>query len=80
MVDIVGDLRVEVPQRVVGERCEMNNSIIALQFVCSDVTDVFAHPRYVGQGPTGCIVAIPVEFAVESVNLMARLLQERNHD
>ena len=73
MVDLVGDVRVQVPERIVGQRREVNDRVEALQASCLDVSQVesslgdIVNPR--------CERTLPEEVAVETGHLVAGIEQ-----
>ena len=78
MVDVVGRLRVEVSDRVVADRGEMDHGVEADEILAVDVSDVGAHRLDLGwRRPER---AGGEEVGVEADDLVARPLQHGHED
>ena len=71
MVDLVGRLRVEVPERVVANRGEVDHRVEAEQVLAFDVPDV--HLQAIGLRGMRAESAGGEQVGVDSENLVPRL-------
>jgi len=75
-VDVVGEVGVEVAERVVGEGAQVDDGVYALQVLGGDVAQVDVEERdLVGRGPE---VAIVEETGVEADDVDALPAKKRN--
>ncbi len=78
MVDVIGLLGLEVPDRVVGQRREVHDRVEALEVPRGDVAQVRAQLRHGGQGIAHH--AVGEVAGVKAGDLVAVLDEERCHD
>jgi len=76
VVDVVGDLRVQVPERVVGDGGQVNDRVEAAQVLDADVADV--HPQGRHRGGLRPERAALVQRAVQADDLVSSLYQTRD--
>ena len=77
MVDVVGQLGVEVAEGVVRQRREVHDGVEALEVALDDIAGVLADRR---DAHAGAEAAALEEVDVEADDLVARLLQKRHQD
>src|SRR5262249_52526845 len=80
VINLVGDIRTEIAQRIVGQSRQMDDGIEPREIADIDVANILANMRHVEDVAAGGKRAAFVEMAIETDNLIARLQQHRNHD
>ena len=80
MVDGVGQIRVEIAERIVGERREMNDGVEAFKIVGERVARVLGDGRERRNDAARVIGATPVEVDVIAGDVMPGGAQKRRHD
>ena len=81
MVDLVGELGVEVAERIVGQAGEMDDGVEADEVGVLDVADVLADRRDVIRRAEPVAEGAPlVKVAVEAGHVMAALAEQRYED
>ena len=78
VVDVVGAIGVQIAQRVVGQGCEVDDGVKALQLGTPHVAQIGLDPRDFRR--TGAEYAALKEPAVEADDRMPRSLKHRHHD
>jgi hypothetical protein len=78
MIYVVGDPRVQVAERIVGERCKMENTIKAREIFRRDVAQVFSHLGYFCR--RFAEVAARKQVRVQADYFVSRSLQHRSRN
>src|SRR5690606_37019874 len=78
MVDVVGDFRIEIAERIVGKRGEMNYRIEPFEVSGLDIADVLIDGLHVRERSARLIGAAAIKVAVISSYVKA-MLQEHGH-
>jgi hypothetical protein len=80
MIDLVGEFGPEIPERIVRQRCEMDDSVQPVEIAELHVASVLADVRHLYDAATGGEGAALIEITVESDHLVAGPQQLGNHD
>ena len=78
MVDVVGELGVEVAQRIVGKGRQVDDGVESVDVSDLDVADVSFDYGHVSE--RAAERAVPIEVGVQSDHLDAGSLEEGHHD
>ncbi len=78
MVDLICELGVEVPERVVRECCEVDDRVEASELIGRDVPDVASDRR--DRGRRRPQDAVGEERGVETDDIVSRLVERRRQD
>ena len=79
MIDGVSDIGVEIAERVVGQRCEVNDGVNASEVFLGGVAHILADMRHHCEVAAGGEGALLIKIAVEADDLVARLQQHGHH-
>jgi hypothetical protein len=79
MVDFVSDVRIEVAERIVRKRRQMDDRVEAGEIAPCDVPHILADRRHVGDPPTPGKRAALVEIAVQPGDIVPGCEQYRDH-
>ena len=71
MIDVVSDIGVEVAERIVGQRGEVNDGVNASEVFLGGVAHILADMRHHGEVAAGGECAPLIEIAIEADDLMA---------
>src|SRR5215472_15146237 len=78
MVDVIGQLRIEISQWVVGQRCQVYHRVKALQVGPGKIAEIFAD--FGNRFTLVAEIAARIEIGVETCDLVAGGTQERTRD
>ena len=80
MVDVVGEARLEIAERIVGQRCQMQDAVEAGEIVERGIARVFMDRRHVEHRAAGSERATGIEVGIHSDNVMTGLDQHRGEN
>lgn len=80
MIDGEGDIGIEVAERIVGQRSEMDDGVDPFQVLPGHVADILADRRNVDELAGGGECTALVQIGVVADDFMAGFDQHRHHD
>ncbi len=79
MIDVVGDVRVEIAQRIVRQRCQVDNRILSCEILGTDIADVLADMWHRSLRTAPVVGASFVEVGIETGDCVPCPEQVRHH-
>ena len=79
VIDGVSDVRVQVAEGVVGQRCQMNDGVNASEVFLGGVAHILANMRHHSEVAAGDEGALLIKIAVEADDVVAGLQEHGHH-